>query len=127
MKLAPLAATVGAGVIVCAAAPLAHAYDEYVGVAIYDPPGPTVEVVHEAGESPTAAIAHALARCNARYSDCQPVGVSSTCLSVAAGPGINWVFDTGPDPDSAAANARVKASEDGWTDVYPITHCSWGD
>jgi hypothetical protein len=113
-------------------APLAHA-DEYVGMAIYDPPGPTVEVVHESFESsPTSAISHALSVCNARYSNaCQPVGVSTTCISVISGPGIEWVFDTGPDIASATANASAKAADQGWTrgagSSGPITDCSWGD
>jgi Domain of unknown function (DUF4189) len=112
------------------AAPLAHADPQYVGMAIYDPPGPTVEVIHEDNESsPTAAISHALARCNSEYySQCQPVGVSTTCISVVAGPGVEWVFATGPDMSSAAANAQARAGQNGWDrSVEPVSHCSWGD
>ncbi|WP_422227836.1 DUF4189 domain-containing protein [Mycobacterium sp.] len=99
-------------------------------MAIYDPPGPTFKVVHEENESsPTAAIAHALARCNASYySSCEPVGVSTTCISVTAGPGVEWVFATGPDASSAAANVRTRATENGWDGTGDaITSCSWGD
>jgi hypothetical protein len=110
-------------------APLAHA-DQYVGMAIWDPPGPKYHVYHEDMEStPTSAIAHALASCNAMHSsDCQPVGVSTTCISVVAGPGIDWVMDTGPDMADASAGVQAKADGRGWSGGHdPDTHCSWGD
>jgi Domain of unknown function (DUF4189) len=106
--------------------PVAHA-EQYVGVAVYDPPGPTVDVVYEFDSTSDAAVAHALATCNAKYSSqCQRGGASTTCISVAADADVSWVFDTGPDVASAAANATAKGAAQGWKPAHSITHCSWG-
>jgi hypothetical protein len=118
-------AAIGASAWVGFASP-AHA-DAYIGIAIYDPPGPQVEITHQTGPTATLAEAAALATCNARYDTCQAVGTSPACISVVPGPGISWVYGIGADLVTAEANAMAKGSEQGWTDTRAITHCADGE
>lgn len=115
--------------IATALAPVARGADQYVALAIYDvADSNTVDVAHGTGLTPSAAQAEAIAGCNAKYSGCQPVGTSATCISVVAGPGVDWVYDTGATQSAAAANATAKAVARGWSSggAQPITHCVGG-
>jgi len=101
--------------------------DNYVALAIYDPPGPDVEVVHDTGSSAAAAQQSAMAACSQKYADCQPVGVTDQCIAVVAGPGVSWVYDTGATKGDASSNAIAKASQRGWSETnQPIVHCADG-
>jgi hypothetical protein len=109
--------------IATALAPVAHA-DQYVGLAIYDVADSNrVDVGYATASTASEAQASALAACNAQYSSCQPVGTSTACIAVIAGPGTAWVYDIGSTLDEANANAQAKASAQGWTDNQPLGHC----
>jgi hypothetical protein len=109
--------------IATALAPVAHA-DQYIGLAIYDVADSNrVEVAHAAASTASEAQAQALATCNAQYSNCQPVGTSTGCIAVIAGPGTDWVYGTGSSMREANANASAKADVRGWDDNNPLGGC----
>lgn len=109
--------------VATALAPVAHA-DQYVALAIYDVADSSrVDVAYATGSTASAAQAAALADCDAKYSHCQPVGTSTDCITVIAGPGTDWVYDTGSTQDEANANAKAKASARDWTETQPLGHC----
>jgi hypothetical protein len=106
-----------------ALAPVAHA-NEYVGLAIYDVADSNrVDVGYATASTASEAQAQALATCNAQYSSCQPVGTSTGCIAVVAGPGTDWVYGTGATIAEANANASARADVKGWEDNQPLGHC----
>lgn len=123
--LAGLASLVAASAWIGFAAP-AHA-DAYIGIAIYDPPGPKVHIVHRTGPTAELAQAAALAACNAEYDQCQSVDSSPGCISVIAGPGVSWVYGVGYDIATARSHAQARSDEQGWTGANDAaTHCAYG-
>jgi hypothetical protein len=109
--------------IATAFAPMAHA-DQYEGLAIYDVADSNrVDVGYATASTASEAQAQALAACNAQYSSCQPVGTSTDCITVVAGPGTDWVYATGTTLAEANANASAKADVKGWSDYQPFGHC----
>jgi hypothetical protein len=109
--------------IATALAPVAHA-EQYVGLAIYDvADSDRVEVGYAIGSTASQAEASALATCNAKYSNCRPVGTSTACIAVFAGPGTDWVYATGSTQDEANAKASSKAEDKGWSDGQPLGRC----
>ena len=120
-----LIATALAG-IATALAPVAHA-EQYVGLAIYDvADNDRVDVAYGIASTASQAQAQALAACNAQYSGCRPVGTSTNCIAVVAGPGTDWVYGTGSSMADANANASTKADAKGWDSNNPLGHCVEG-
>jgi hypothetical protein len=119
-KALTAAALLGLGT---ALAPVAHA-GQYVGLAIYDvADNDRVDVAYAIASTASEAQAQALANCNAQYSGCQPVGTSTNCIAVVAGPGTDWVYSTGSSIADANANVSAKAQIKGWDSAQPLGHC----
>jgi Domain of unknown function (DUF4189) len=112
--------------IATALAPVAHA-EQYIGLAIYDvADSDRVDVGYAIASTASEAQAQALASCNSQYSGCQPVGTSTNCIAVVAGPGTDWVYSTGTTMADANANVSAKAEIKGWDSNQPLGRCVGG-